>query len=245
MFDHVTLRVADRAAGERFYTTVLGTLGVEQTYSGREFAEWDDLSLAQADAGHPPTRHLHVGIAARSRELAEAFWEAGRAAGYRDAGAPGPRPQYRHDYFGAFLLDPDGNSIEAVHHGAMRRPGTIDHLWIRVADLERAAAFYATIAPHAGFERGDDGPDRRQFRAAAGAGSFSLVDDGAPRTAGLHLAFPGDRDAVEGFHRAATAAGYADNGAPGERPHYHPGYYAAFVLDPDGHNVEVVDHAGR
>jgi hypothetical protein len=49
------------------------------------------------------------------------FWRVGTAAGYRDDGVPGPRPQYRADYYGAFLLDPDGNSIEAVHHGALRR----------------------------------------------------------------------------------------------------------------------------
>jgi len=57
------------------------------------------------------------------------------------------------------------------------------------------------------------------------------------------MAFPADDNAgVDAFHRAATAAGYRDNGAPGEREHYHPGYYGAFVLDPDGNNIEVVNH---
>jgi predicted lactoylglutathione lyase len=51
-----------------------------------------------------------------------------------------------------------------------------------------------------------------------------------------------DRATVDEFHRVATSAGYADNGEPGERPQYHPGYYGAFVLDPDGHNVEAVFH---
>jgi catechol 2,3-dioxygenase-like lactoylglutathione lyase family enzyme len=59
----------------------------------------------------------------------------------------------------------------------------------------------------------------------------------------VHLAFPVDENAaVEAFHRAATEAGYRDNGAPGERPIYHPGYYGAFVLDPNGNNVELVNH---
>jgi predicted lactoylglutathione lyase len=59
----------------------------------------------------------------------------------------------------------------------------------------------------------------------------------------VHLAFKAaDRDTVDEFHRVALAAGYRDNGAPGERPQYHPGYYGAFVLDPDGHNVEAVYH---
>jgi len=61
-------------------------------------------------------------------------------------------------------------------------------------------------------------------------------------TEGLHVAFRGTRSDVHAFHEAATAAGYRDNGAPGERPAYHPGYYAAFVLDPDGNNIEVVSH---
>jgi hypothetical protein len=58
----------------------------------------------------------------------------------------------------------------------------------------------------------------------------------------VHLAFAGDEDAVRAFHATATAAGYRDNGAPGERPEYHAGYFGAYVLDPAGHNVEVVDH---
>ena len=62
----------------------------------------------------------------------------------------------------------------------------------------------------------------------------------------VHLAFGvGDLAAVTQFHRVATSSGYADNGAPGERPHYHPGYYGAFVIDPDGHNVEAVFHDRR
>ena len=73
--------------------------------------------------------------------------------------------------------------------------------------------------------------------------SFSLIDDERPRTEHVHLAFPaGDDATVRSFHAAALAAGYEDYGGPGERPVYHPGYYGAFVLDPDGHNVEVVNH---
>jgi hypothetical protein len=73
--------------------------------------------------------------------------------------------------------------------------------------------------------------------------SFSLVRDERPLTEHVHLAFPAREDsAVRAFHAAALAAGYEDHGAPGERVVYHPGYYGAFVLDPDGHNVEVVNH---
>jgi catechol 2,3-dioxygenase-like lactoylglutathione lyase family enzyme len=72
-----------------------------------------------------------------------------------------------------------------------------------------------------------------------------LVPDGRPPAEDLHLAFPvADDEAVAEFHGIATAAGYRDNGAPGERPQYHPGYFAAFILDPDGTNVEAVNHNG-
>jgi hypothetical protein len=77
---------------------------------------------------------------------------AGRDAGAGDGGAPGPRPRYRDDYYGGFLLDPDGNSVEAVHHALTPERRGIDHLWLRVADLGAARPFYETIAPHAGLE---------------------------------------------------------------------------------------------
>src|SRR5437764_2559201 len=173
MFDHVTIRVADGAASERFYDTVLRELGIDETYRTGAFAEWEDFSLTGTDEGHPPTRRLHIAFVAPSREQVDAFWRAGTEAGYRDEGPPGPRPQYGEDYYGAFLLDPDGNSVEAVRHGALRRGGIIDHLWIRVADVGAAKRFYEAIAPYAGLRLTDDTPDRVEF--AGTSGSFSLV----------------------------------------------------------------------
>jgi catechol 2,3-dioxygenase-like lactoylglutathione lyase family enzyme len=239
MFDHVTIRVADRAASERFYDTVLTPLGIDLTYRTETFSEWRDFSLAGAGDADPPTKRLHIGFVAPSREQVDEFWRVGTEAGYADDGPPGPRPQYRPDYYGSFLLDPDGNSAEAVLHGNLRRDGVIDHLWIRVADLAAAKRFYATIAPAAGLRISYDGPERVQLRRDGG--SFSLVP-GTP-TEHLHMAFGTSDDAdVRAFHEAAVAAGHRDNGPPGERARYHPGYYAAYVLDPDGNNVEVVNH---
>jgi catechol 2,3-dioxygenase-like lactoylglutathione lyase family enzyme len=240
MFDHVTIRVSDRASSERFYETVLRTLGIELTHSGDRYAEWKDFSLAQADDEHSVTRGLHIAFVAPSREHVDRFWRTGTAAGYRDDGAPGPRPQYAESYYGAFLLDPDGNSAEAVH-GRTGQTGVVDHLWIRVADLDASKRFYATIAPHAGFALRGEPPGRARFGNEGG--SFSVVVDDRPVTERVHVAFPASDDAtVDAFHRAATAAGYRDNGAPGERPVYHERYYGAYVLDPDGNNVEVVNH---
>jgi catechol 2,3-dioxygenase-like lactoylglutathione lyase family enzyme len=239
MFDHVTIRVTDRAASVRFYNTVLRVLGIDESYRTRTFSEWQDFSLTAADAEHPPTQRLHVGFVAPDRERVDEFWRAGTAAGYADDGPPGLRPEYGPDYYGGFLLDPDGNSAEAAHHDALRRGGIIDHVWFRVADVAWAKRFYETIAPHAGLRMDRDTPGRVQFRGATG--SFSLLR-GTP-TEHLHMAFPTDDDeAVARFHQAATEAGYRSYGPPGERPQYHPGYYAAYVLDPDGNNIELVNH---
>ena len=235
MFDHVDIRVSDRKASEAFYDTVLRTLGIEQTANDEQLVEWDEFSIA--DDG-PVTRRLHIGFRAAGHAEVDAFWQAGIDAGYRDDGKPGPRPQYVEDYYGAFLLDPDGNSVEAVWHGDMRG-GMIDHLWLRVADVDAAERFYATIAPHAGLTVKRHGPDHVQCVGAKS--SFSLVA-GTP-TEHTHIAFPAsDDETVQAFHRAGVEAGYRDNGGPGERPVYHPGYYGAFLLDPDGNNVEVVNH---
>ena len=244
MFDHVGIRVSDHAASERFYKTVLAPLGIARTATADWIVEWDDLAISPPDAEHPVTTGLHVGFASPSREHVDRAWAAAVEAGYADDGEPGPRQIYGPDYYGGFLLDPDGNSAEAVHHGTLREDGNVDHMWIRVADVEASRAFYETIAPHAGIRLDADEPDRAQFLVGEDAlgGSFSLVSGDEP-TEHVHLAFAASDDAtVDAFHRAATEAGYRDNGAPGERPEYHAGYYGAFVLDPDGNNVEVVNH---
>jgi catechol 2,3-dioxygenase-like lactoylglutathione lyase family enzyme len=239
VFDHITIRVSDRGASEVFYDTVLQTIGVERSGTDDEYTVWKgEFSLALADDERPATRGLHVGFTAPSGEHVDKFWRVGRDAGYSDDGEPGPRPQYGPDYYGGFLLDPDGNSAEAVHHGSVRRDGVIDHLWIRVADVASSRDFYARVAPFGSFILRRELPERAQF--AGESGTFSVVA-GTP-TEHLHLAFEaGDDATVDAFHRELTAAGYRDNGAPGERD-YHPGYYGAFVLDPDGNNVEIVNH---
>ncbi len=111
----------------------------------------------------------------------------------------------------------------------------IDHVHLRVADLERSKAFYAAALAALG----------TSVELGEGPGFFYadelFVSDDGPASS-VHLAFQApDRETVHRFHEAALAAGGVDNGAPGERP-YHPGYYAAYALDPDGNNVEVVHH---
>jgi catechol 2,3-dioxygenase-like lactoylglutathione lyase family enzyme len=237
LFDHVGIRASNREASEQFYATVLTPLEIEQDHSDDELAEWNDFALSAASEDKPVTRRLHIAFTAPSRRHVDEFWRAGTDAGYRDTGFPGLRPEYRDDYYGAFLRDPDGNSAEAVHHGDVR-PG-IDHLWLRVAELAASKRFYEAVAPHAGFRLQHESPNRAQF-VGEGA-SFSVVA-GDP-SENVHIAFPVDDDAtVDAFHSALIGAGFRDNGPPGERPVYHEGYYGAFVLDPDGNNIELVNH---
>ena len=238
MFDHVTIRASDRAASERFYDLVLGVLRIERTGTDETFVEWNDFSVAVLDDENPVTRGLHVGFVAASPEQVDAFWRTGTEAGYASDGEPGPRPEYSEEYYGGFLLDPDGNSAEAVHHDGVRQGGNVDHVWIRVADVAASKRFYELVAPHGGFRLATDTPERAQF--AGESGSFSLVAGERP-TEAVHLAFTvGSKEPVHRFHEELVAAGYRDNGAPGERPDYGPGYYAAFVRDPDGNNIELV-----
>jgi catechol 2,3-dioxygenase-like lactoylglutathione lyase family enzyme len=112
----------------------------------------------------------------------------------------------------------------------------LDHVHLRVKDLEASKRFYRAVLAAIGLEDA----------LAEGDGYFSVdelfVDASDSYVTRIHLAFQAsDSETVHSFHRAALAAGGRDNGEPGERP-YHPGYYAAFALDPDGNNVEVVYH---
>jgi catechol 2,3-dioxygenase-like lactoylglutathione lyase family enzyme len=114
VIDHVTLRVSDYDASKRFYDTVLAPLGHGSAFVSPLGAEWGDFSIGID--GKPVTRDVHIAFSASSRAEVDAFHAAGIAAGYRDNGAPGERPQYHAGYYGAFLLDPDGNNVEAVFH---------------------------------------------------------------------------------------------------------------------------------
>ncbi len=124
----------------------------------------------------------------------------------------------------------------------------IDHVGFSVSDYARAKAFYEKALAPLGYALVMEvGPPQNE-QPAAGFGSggkpdFWIGGDGKPGKP-VHIAILAkDRQTVDAFHRAALAAGGKDNGAPGVRPHYHASYYGAFVLDPDGHNIEAVCHA--
>ena len=117
LIDHVHLRVRDLGASRRFYAAVLDALGHELTDEGDGYFSSDEL-FASDDA--EPTCRLHLAFQARDRGTVDAFYEAALAAGGRDNGAPGERP-YHAGYYAAYVLDPDGNNVEAVYHGPTSR----------------------------------------------------------------------------------------------------------------------------
>jgi len=246
VIDHVTIRVSDPGESRPFYARALELLGFRAPAEGDGFVEWHDFSLAAAAPERPVTTGLHLAFGAESRAQVDAWWQALTDAGHRSDGAPGPRPEYGPEYYGGFVLDPDGgNSVEAVHNRPSREDGRVlDHLWIRVDDLAAARRFYDAVAPALGVEVRPL-PQRVQVRRGAHAPTptFSLVADGRPRTQDVHLAVAApDRATVDAFHAAGVGAGFRSNGEPGERPRYHRGYYGAFLLDPAGNNVEAVFH---
>jgi catechol 2,3-dioxygenase-like lactoylglutathione lyase family enzyme len=240
VFDHVTLRVPDLAVARSAFTAVFDELEVEQTSSTPAFSVWGNFALTQTDADHPIARGVHIAFIAPTPAHVDRFARAGIEAGLADDGRAGPRPHYADDYYAAFLKDRAGNGFEAVHRDGKRPKGNIDHVAIRVNDVEASTSFYSTIGAAAGLTIRRQTGDRAVFSVGASDGSFSLIAGEA--TQNIHIAFSGEDDDVRRFHADATAAGYRSNGEPGERPHYHQGYYSAFVLDPDGNNIEVVDH---
>jgi catechol 2,3-dioxygenase-like lactoylglutathione lyase family enzyme len=121
--DHLTIGVSDLDRSRRFYLHALAPLGFDHLNTSDvlpnevEFGD-DSRHPFAISTDYPVGAPIHVAFAARSREQVDAFHAAALAAGGRDNGAPGVRPQYSADYYGAFVLDPDGHNVEAVFHEA-------------------------------------------------------------------------------------------------------------------------------
>lgn len=127
----------------------------------------------------------------------------------------------------------------------------IDHMVLPVTDVMKAKAFFDAALKPLGFgvvaemtpEQTGDYPAYGYGASGMAEPPFWLGQYAKPPSSGMHVAFTAaTREQVDIFYAAAIAAGGLDNGGPGERPHYHEGYYAAFVLGPDGHNIEAVCH---
>jgi catechol 2,3-dioxygenase-like lactoylglutathione lyase family enzyme len=127
--------------------------------------------------------------------------------------------------------------------------GMLDHVALRVSDIERSRTFYQAALAPLGLKVLREYPPHKTDSGGTSIGFgndmkpyFWIGDSGTP-SAGFHVALDaGTRAGVDAFYQAALAAGGRDNGAPGLRPGYHPNYYGAFILDPDGINIEAVCH---
>jgi len=124
----------------------------------------------------------------------------------------------------------------------------IDHMGLTVSDAAKSRRFYDRALAGIGYAVVMEVP--KEFTGGHATFGYGVppkpdfwISEGTPNEPRLHVAFRAERRSqVDEFHKAALAAGGKDNGAPGLRPHYHKDYYGAFVLDPDGHNIEVVCH---
>ena len=119
LIDHIHLRATDFSKSRRFYEAIFGVLGLTIEHSGDNWFQLDELFVDAADAEAVPS-HVHLAFQTRDRAMVDAVHAAAIAAGGVDNGAPGERP-YHPGYYAAFLLDPDGNNIEAVFHGPSTR----------------------------------------------------------------------------------------------------------------------------
>lgn len=122
LIDHLHIRVRDLDAAARFYEAALGALGID-LIRGDDFATADELWISEGE----PISTIHFALQAPDHETVDRFHAAVLAAGGRDNGAPGER-DYHPGYYAAFALDPDGNNVEAVHHGPARRSAASVHI---------------------------------------------------------------------------------------------------------------------
>ena len=123
LIDHIQLVVKDLEASRSFYTAVFEVLGIPLAGSGEDYFWADELfiSTASSEAAHGElTGRHHLAFQAKDKAMVEAFHQAALAAGGKDNGAPGIR-KYHPGYYAAFVIDPDGNNIEAVYHGEAKR----------------------------------------------------------------------------------------------------------------------------
>src|ERR687891_422586 len=225
MFDHITLRVADLALTSSALQALLDQVEIEQTTSTPSLSVWGNFALTQTDDEHPIARRVRIGFTAPTTAHVDRFAQVGVDLGFAADDSAEARPDHLAAYSTAFVTDAAGNSFGAVH---------------RDSEVEASTAFFVTIGAAAGLTVRRRTRDRTTFSVGAADGSF-LVVAGEP-TRNVHIAFSGEDDDVRRFHADGTAAGYGSNGEPGERARYHAGYYAAYLLDPDGNNIEVVNH---
>ncbi|MDJ0945398.1 MAG: VOC family protein [Kiloniellales bacterium] len=261
MFTHFTLGTNDRPRAEAFYAAVTPPLGLKLVKSVEAFFAYGvEEQAPPLLVINPPFDSLpatwsngfHIALLARDAAAVQAFHAAALAAGGHDEGAPGLRPAYAADYYAAYVRDPDGNKLQAVHYRNGRKAGpcgeVVSHITLGSNDLERSRGFYQGLLSVLGVQRlsAEETPGEDLAFGLPGT-RLPIVFiqkpfDGRPATwgNGAHVSFDApSHAAVRAFHEAALALGGSDEGAPGLRPRYHAAYYAAYVRDPDGNKLQA------
>ncbi len=121
MLDHITLPVSNYPETKTKYDAVFSAINIKCVHEGDGYAGYGvdrpEFWISEPYEGKPSAQNAHIAIAVASKDLVNKFHEAALAQGWKDNGAPGPRPEYDDNYYGAFVLDQDGNNIEAVYRG--------------------------------------------------------------------------------------------------------------------------------
>ncbi len=241
MFDHVGIRVADQDASKRFYATVLAALGIELDTDEPGLLEWDDFALGRIRAG-APRRRAGCTSASWRRRASTSTRSGGRAPRPGSAtrrarpAARVPRRLLRR----ASCSTPTATAPRPSTTATCARAGTSTTCGSASPTCAAAAAFYREISPSPASSCATRTPAARTSPAPPPRSCCSRTS-GRPSTCTSRSRRTRTPPSTPSTH-AAIAAGYRDNGGPGERPEYHEGYYGAFVLDPDGNNIEVVCH---
>ena len=260
MLSHVTFGTQDVRRAKAFYEATLAPLGFGLQKDGRGY-----FALGMAANRYPWVYVMkpfdrrpaswgngtHLALLADSEGAVQAFHETALANGGSDEGAPGLREHYSADYYAAYIRDPDGNKLQAVHfHNGRSQAAAnqgVSHVTVGSNNLERSRAFYASVLRPLELAPTEDDDEEAVAYGVPGSELpvfyAHLPFDGLPATwgNGTHVAFLApNRAAVISFHAAALNAGGADEGGPGPRPHYSPSYYGAYVRDPDGNKIQAV-----
>ena len=262
MFSHITVGSNDVTRAKAFYAAALEPLGMTAAHDfddavayeapgGSRFRLW---VLAPYD-GLPATwsNGAHLALVAPDAAAVDAFHAAAMATGGIDEGPPGPRPHYAPDYYAAYVRDPDGNKLQAVHYGEGRKAATDDemvsHVTLGSNDLARSGKFYDALLEPLGYTRVEDEEEAFAYGVAGTKVPWFFIHlpfDGRPASwgNGTHVAFLApSRAAVDAFHVAGLDNGAQDEGPPGLRPQYSKSYYGAYLRDPDGNKLQAVCYA--
>lgn len=267
MLSHFTLGSNNLTRAQQFYTPVMAVLGQSLLESsdeycyrhyGLSFDSYPHLFVCLPINELPATwsNGFHIAFHAQTTTAVDAFHAAAIANGGSDDGPPGLRTHYNDDYYAAYVRDPDGNKLQAVHYQNGRDPGhtgdVVSHITLGVHEFERDRAFYSDILGEIGYvERPDqsgthDGSQDTAFGFEDGDLPLVYIQspfDGRPATwgNGIHTAFHApSRHAVDRFHALALQHGGVCEGPPGLRPHYSANYYGAYVRDLVGNKLQAV-----